>query len=152
MENKNSVDKLLIKISKFGIFFSIILVILISYFSLVSSDKITSISYFPFGDKGAHMFAYAVFGVFLYFSFSRISFTLHHKNRDILASNWIVLPSVFTIGIGIIVGTLLEIIQIYVSRDFDLLDIASDGLGLMVGCAIGFYILKFIVKITLNKE
>jgi VanZ family protein len=125
---------------------------MISYLSLVSSQKLDAINSFPFEDKGAHMFAYAVLGVFLYFSFVRVSFALHHDGRDILASNWIILPSLFTVLLGIIIGTVLEFVQKTVGREFEVLDIVSDGLGLIVGCTIGFYILKAVIKIAMKRN
>lgn len=131
---------------------SIILVILISYLSLISSEKLSTISYFPFGDKGAHMLAYAVLGVFLYFSFVKLSFSKHHSDRDFLISNWILLPSVFTLIVGLSIGIIIEIIQSFVGRQFELLDVVSDGLGLLVGCALGYYFLKFVLKITLKRD
>ena len=152
MENKSSIDKVFHRISVIGIVTSIILIGAISYLSLISSQKLNAINAFPFEDKGAHMFAYAVLGIFLYFSFVRVSFALHRDGRDILASNWIILPSLFTISLGILVGTILEFVQKTVGREFDVLDIVADGLGLLVGCTIGFYILKAIIKIAMKRN
>jgi len=152
MGNKNSIDKVFHQVSVIGIIMSIIIVGIISYVSLIPSDKVEIVNAFPFGDKGAHMFAYAILGIFLYFSFVRVSFALHHDGKDIIASNWIILPSLFTLFLGIIVGSILEVIQKTVGREFEVLDIVSDGLGLIVGCTIGFYVLKAIIKITMNRD
>lgn len=152
MENKNSLNIILFRISIVGLVASILLVGIISYASLISSEKLSSIGVFPFGDKGAHIVAYAVLGIFLYFSFSRISFKLYDENNDLIASNWIILPSFLTIITGLLVGTILEVIQKSVSRSFEVLDIVADGLGLLVGCTIAYYILKGILKIAIIKE
>lgn len=151
MENKNSINIILFRISVIGLVVSILLTGVISYVSLISSEKLNSLGLFPFGDKGAHMLAYAVLGIFLYFSYVRISFNLHDEGKDLISSNWIVLPSLFTIITGLVVGTVLEIIQKSVSRSFEVLDIVSDGLGLIVGCTIGFYILKTVLKVAMRK-
>ena len=152
MENKNSLNIILFRISIVGLVASILLVGIISYASFLSSEKLSSIGFFPFGDKGAHIVAYAVLGIFLYFSFSRISFKLYDENNDLIASNWIILPSFLTIITGLLVGTILEVIQKSVSRSFEVLDIVADGLGLLVGCTIAYYILKGILKIAIIKE
>jgi VanZ family protein len=152
MENKNSTSIILYRMSVLGIVCSIILIGVISYVSLISSERLDSVNFIPFDDKGAHMLAYAILGIFLYFSFVRISFTLHHQNKDILSSNWIILPSVFTLVSGVIIGTILEFIQKTVEREFDIYDIVADGLGLLVGCAIGYYVLQAVIKIAIARN
>ena len=152
MENKNSIKIVLFRISTVGLIVSILLVGIISYFSLISSERLNAIGFLPFGDKGAHIVAYAILGIFLYFSFSRVSFKLYDEKSDLIASNWIVLPSFLTIVTGLLIGTILEFIQKSVSRSFEVLDIVADGLGLLVGCAIAYYILKAILKIAIIKE
>ncbi|MGD1817650.1 MAG: VanZ family protein [Pleomorphochaeta sp.] len=152
MENRNKLEKFLSHISIVGVGISIILIVLISYLSLISSDRLSAINYLPFGDKGAHMIAYATLGVFLYFAFVRLAFNKHHENRDLFESNWIVLPWVFTLVVGVTIGTIIEFIQKTVGRQFEVLDIISDGLGLLVGCAIGFYILKLFLRIIIKED
>jgi VanZ family protein len=54
--------------------------------------------------------------------------------------------------VGVAIGTIIEFIQKTVGRQFEVLDIISDGLGLLVGCAIGFYILKLFLKIIVKED
>ena len=152
VENKNSLEIILKRLSIVGIIVSLILTGIIAYLSVIPGEKLKAVSLLPFEDKGAHILAYAVLGVFLYFSFVRVSFKMHYSGRDLMASKWIILPSVFTIVTGVIIGTILEFVQKTVNRQFEVLDIVADGLGLLVGCTIGYYILKIVLKITLNKD
>ncbi len=140
--NNDKLKKRLHDISLLGVILSIVLTAIISYLSLISGEKLSSIAFNPFGDKGAHMIAYSGLGLCLYFAFIKVSFNTHHRDRDIVDSNWVILPSFFTIVCGLILGVIIEIIQSKVGRQFELLDIVSDGLGLVVGCAIGYQILK----------
>lgn len=150
--NNDKLKKRLHDISLLGVVLSIILTAIISYLSLISGEKLSSIAFNPFGDKGAHMIAYSVLGLCLYLAFIKVSFNMHHRNRDIIDSNWIILPSCFTIVSGLILGVIIEIIQSKVGRQFELLDIVSDGLGLVVGCAIGYQILKSYLTIVITRD
>lgn len=148
----NKLEKKLHNLSLVGLMISIIITALITYLSLISADKLSSFSFIAFGDKGAHMFAYSALGLFLYLAFIQIAYRLHNKSVDIVDSNWILLPSFFTIIVGLILGIIIEIIQSKVGRQFEWLDIVADGLGLLVGCAIGYQILKSYLKVIFSKE
>ncbi len=152
MQNNKIVERSLNIFSKIGLIMSFLLIVMISYLSLISAEKINSITRFPFDDKGAHMLAYALLGVFLYFSFIKFSYKKHHTNRDIIVSNWILLPSAFTLIVGVAIGTIIELIQAQVGRQFELFDVVADGLGLLVGCAIGYYIIKLYLTIVIKKD
>lgn len=150
--NKDKLEKRLYDISLVGVIISIVLTAIISYLSLISGEKLKAISFIAFGDKGAHMLAYSALGLFLYLAFIKVSFNAHHRDRDIVDSNWVLLPTFFTIVCGLIIGIIIEFIQSKVGRQFEILDIVSDGLGLVVGCAIGYYILKSYLTIVTAKD
>ncbi|MGD1821317.1 MAG: VanZ family protein [Pleomorphochaeta sp.] len=150
--DKETIEKGLKIVSLIGFIMSIIIVVIITFLSLSPSENLISVSFIPFGDKGAHMLAYAGLGLFMYFSFVKYSYDRHHKDRDLINSNWLLLPSLFTVILGMLLGIIIELIQIKVDRQFEFLDIVSDGLGLLVGCAIGFYILKFILKLAIKRN
>lgn len=148
---RNRVRAFLNIYSRVGLVASFFATIAIILLSLLPSSQVPQTDWIPFGDKGAHMLAYTCLGICFFSAFSGASFSMHKGERDILDSNWSSLPTLFTIVVGLPIGIIIEFIQSHVGRDFELLDIVADGLGLLVGCAISLFVLKQIISYIQNK-
>lgn len=109
---------------------SVLLAFLLMYLSLARHPEGESlVKFFPLQDKGAHAFAYAAFGFSLFFAFNG-------KSRQF---SW--RPFLQTLLLGAVFGYTMEIIQGFVGRDYDLLDLLADCIGIVSGILISLAIL-----------
>lgn len=102
----------------------------ITYFSLVPGSNLASSGLLGlFGDKGAHMLAYVALGFFL-----TLSISVERpgaKGGSVIRSHMWRLLIVW--GVSIIVGSIIEMVQPFFQRGFEVLDIVADGIGSLVG-------------------
>lgn len=83
----------------------------------------------PFTDKGLHCLEFAVFSLFLSLGFFK-SFKFSSKIKFLI-----------TLFSGISLGILDEAHQYFVpERHFDILDMAADGLGIIIGLCFYLYL------------
>ncbi|MFQ5722670.1 MAG: VanZ family protein [Candidatus Aminicenantales bacterium] len=111
----------------------------ILYYALIfflSSQSYQIKARLPFSDKGAHFLEFAVFSFLLSFGY--------FKSLKLLPQ----LKSVIIIGSGIILAWLDECHQYFVpQRQFDVLDITADSVGIIFGLLLYLYLrqrLKFL--------
>lgn len=107
-----------------------VVIAVITYFSLIPGSDLASRSLLGIlGDKGAHMLAYVALGFFL-----TLSFSVERpgaKGISVISSQcWRFL---LVWGVTIMVGSIIEIVQPFFQRGFEVLDIVADGIGSLAG-------------------
>ncbi len=107
--------------------------VLITYFSLfrVANNlaRLTS-------DKFLHSIAYSALGFSMYLSFMPLKKKVGREKDDSvhLTNSFTYIILILFIA-GMAYGGVMEILQGYVGRDCSMMDLASDGLGLIIGFA-----------------
>jgi len=117
-------------------FISIFFAVIITYLSLwhqpLGSNMIAS---FPLQDKGAHALSYMAFGYALYYAFGGADEGIKQLQL-----------SLKSILFGAAFGYMMEILQSFVGRDYDLKDLLADTIGLCIGTIIAVLVLHSIGK------
>lgn len=113
-----------------GMVLTPVVMLTITILSLTPGENLSSTTWYPLiGDKGAHALAYTALGCFLQFALSGrhvpTSFT------SMLKENGWRVPLV--LGISIVLGTIIEIVQPFFGRSFEMLDIVAEVVGTLVG-------------------
>ena len=113
-----------------GLVLTPVVALTITILSLTPGGNLSSTTWYPLiGDKGAHALAYTALGCFLQFALSSqhvpISFSAMIKENG-----WRI-PLVW--GSSIVLGTIIEIVQPFFGRSFELLDILAEAIGTLVG-------------------
>ncbi len=125
---------------------------------LFSFRTVPGISAERFGnDKIAHSLAYTALGFSLFLSLVSLpSFMERRKERKRGDSRLRVLT--YTTGTivkslvaGTLLGLIIEIVQPYFGRTFELLDLAADFLGLVLGVAFGILLLDLFLSLVMDK-
>lgn len=121
---------------------SCLLAIAITYLSLwhqpLGSSMIAS---FPLQDKGAHALSYMAFGYALYYAFG---------GSDLLKVK--IHVAFHSIIFGVAFGYTMEILQSFVGRDYDLLDLLADTIGLFLGTLCAVLVFQTIGKNFIREE
>ncbi len=144
-------NKILSSKSKITKIFSIISILFILIASLLPPKHAIVVSNFPLADKGEHMSAYAVLGMFLFLSFADSLISKKLLDDNVSELKWIKLPFIKTLSIGVSLGILIEILQIFVGRSFEVFDMLADAIGLSIGCAIAIFIMNWIFNSSVKK-
>lgn len=135
--------------------YSKILAILSTLFILVASllppSHAIRVNNFPFADKGEHLSAYAVLGFFLFSVFADSLISKRILNNDNSKISWIKSSFFKTLLFGIPLGVIIEVLQMFVGRSFDVFDMLADAIGLSVGCFFAILIMKLIINNSIKK-
>ncbi|MBK5201062.1 MAG: VanZ family protein [Spirochaetaceae bacterium] len=151
LEQKTALNEELMSKSKFPKIFSIISTIFILIASLLPPSHAIQVRNFPLADKGEHMSAYAVLGFFLFLSFADLIISKKLLENKDFKINWIKAPFFQTLLFGVPLGVIIEIIQIFVGRTFDIFDMLADTIGLAVGCTFAILIMQLFINSIIKK-
>lgn len=127
----------------FGIAGTPLVSALIIIFSFLPASTLVSTGWFGLlRDKGAHALAYAALGFFLYCAIvtkeSRPTWS-----HAFSANGWRML---LVLGVSVLLGSAIEIIQPYYGRSFEVLDIVADGVGSILGMVFGFLLVTIAMR------
>jgi VanZ family protein len=122
----------------FGLGSSPLVLLLVTVLSLLpSSGSAGLISWLPFGDKGAHALAYAALGFCMFCAVAARGETWH-PGAVIATNRWRI---VAIAGLLIAIGLTIELVQPLFGRSMELLDLVADGIGGILGIAVGILLL-----------
>jgi len=118
----------------FGLGSSPLVLLTVTVLSLSpSSGSAGLISWLPFGDKGAHALAYAALGFCMFCAVAARGETWH-PGAAIWTNRWrIGAVAVLLIAIGLTI----ELVQPRFGRSMEMLDLVADGIGGLLGIAVG---------------
>lgn len=134
-------------IRRVGTVLTIFVVCCIGYFSFSPVKEGLPIRWVPFGDKGLHLLAYAVYGFSCFLARFRMPIDDSAVQQEYLTvrfSTWASPPIVWTIISGTLLGAIVEVLQPLVGRTRDVMDLVANVMGLIVGLAIILLVIKTI--------
>lgn len=151
LEQRTKLNSNLISKSKMSKVLSILSTIFILIASLLPPNHEIVVRNFPLADKGEHMSAYAVLGFFLFLALANSLISTKLLENDSPTINWIKRPFLKTLLFGVPLGIIIEILQIFVGRTFDVFDMLADAIGLAIGCAFAIFVLQIFITSSIKK-
>ena len=133
-----------------GIAFTLLVVALVLYLSFIPKESYPRISWIPFADKGDHMAAYAAFGFFFFLATLRIPGSGKQRkiqerpHSTLHLTSWAGPSIIYTLVAGTLLGFVVEMLQPKFGRSREVMDLAADFMGLVVGLAVVLLILKLV--------
>ena len=133
-----------------GITLSIFVVLAILYFSFIPVEIYPKVTWIPFADKGQHMVAYACLGFALFLATLQIPGSGKARREDkkphstLHLTSWAGPSIIKTLGIGLVFGLVIELLQPLFGRSREWLDLAADCMGLVVGLALALVLLNLV--------
>lgn len=125
-------------VNTIGLVFSPLILFGITVLSFLPLSGVESKAFLiPLFDKIAHLLSYTALGGAMYFAVAK-------ESRNFK-------KGVVIIILGVLIGFLIEIIQPYFDRSFEILDIVSDFAGLVVGVYLASKILCLLNKVVKDK-
>ena len=131
---------------------SIVLIITFSFFSFSSvPEELMS------NDKIAHSIAYTALGFSLFLTLVHLpAFMEARKERksgdkSIIFISYNTKTIALSITIGTLLGLVIELLQPIAGRNCELLDLAAEFLGLVLGVAIGIILLDMFLSLVMDK-
>ncbi len=122
-------------VNSIGLVFSPLILFGITVLSFLPLSGVESKAFLiPHFDKIAHLLSYTALGGAMYFAVA--------KEKENFKKGVVI------IILGVVIGFLIEIIQPYFDRSFELLDIVSDFVGLVVGVYLASKILCLLNKVV----
>ena len=128
--------------------FCVLLAIL--YFSFMPKEQYPHVAWIPFADKGDHMAAYACLGFALFIATLQIPGSGKARNdggkphSTLHLTSWAGPSIIMTLGIGLLFGVVVELLQPLFGRSREWMDVAADFMGLVVGLALSLALLNLI--------
>jgi VanZ family protein len=121
-------------INALGLVFSPLILFAITTLSFLPLSGVESKAFLiPHFDKIAHLLSYTALGGAMFFAVAKESGNLK--------------KAIVIIILGLVIGFSIEIIQPYFNRSFELLDIVSDFVGLVLGVYLASKILSLLNKV-----
>lgn len=139
---KTSYQKIL---RSLGTLFSVIVAIVILYFSLSSHGGVPGLE---ISDKSGHFLAYTAFSFSLFFAFS--SLPEGETGVKVLSRNG--RSYLLSLVIGMALGIFVEIVQPYVGRSRELADALADLLGILLGLLVASLALLLLLAVKGGKD
>lgn len=133
-----------------GITLTVFVILAILYFSFISGAKYPTITWIPFADKGQHMVAYAALGFSLFLATLQIPGSGKPKKENrrtrsaLHLTSWAGPSIMITLVSGMVFGAVIEFLQPLFGRSCEIMDLAADCMGLVVGLAIALALLNLI--------
>ena len=113
-----------------------------------SSTLLTSSWLWTLRDKGAHALAYAALAFFL-FCMIAAKVAVPTWSNVLRANGWRLL---LVLGLSMLMGSAIEIIQPYFGRAFEILDIVADAVGALIGLCFAFVMVTSILQWEASAE
>ncbi len=118
----------------FGLGSSPLVLLIVTILSLSpSSGSADLISWLPLGDKGAHALAYAALGFCMFCAVAARGETWH-PGAVVGTNRWRICAIVVLL---IAIGLVIELVQPRFGRSMELPDLVADGIGGLLGIALG---------------
>ncbi len=134
-------------IRRTGWILTVVVIVLVLFFSLSPPGKSPNVSWIPFGDKGGHLLAYAAYGFSSFLATLQIPGSSTRRRRrtstpNLHISSWAGRSIFITLVSGTLLGAAVELVQPLCGRSAQWGDLLADFMGLIVGLAVVLILLK----------